>query len=140
VERQSHAAQGREAAVTGEVIGFRCGEHGTVAGVVSWPKSIHDDVYQVLSTYPEHKLDQRQHESRRKSIVGGESAALAISSISATIPSRSVSSRPDRRSLGLIFSQISMATSPVICSKIVEQYTIYNIAIWCCHKKPLDHA
>jgi hypothetical protein len=76
VERQSHAAQGREAAVTGEVIGFHRGEYGTAVGIVYRPEFIPGDVHQVLSTHPEHKLDRRRHESRRKSVVGGESAAL----------------------------------------------------------------
>jgi hypothetical protein len=50
----------------------------TVAGIFYRPEFIPGDVHQVLSTYPEHKLDQRRHESRRKSVVDGESAALAV--------------------------------------------------------------
>jgi hypothetical protein len=78
VERWSHAAQGREAAVTGEVIRSHRGEHATAAGIVYRPKFIPDDVHRVLSTHPEHRLDRRQHESRRKSVVGDEAAALAV--------------------------------------------------------------
>jgi hypothetical protein len=92
-----------------------------------------------LSTYPEYKSGHRWHKSSRRDVAGGEAVALAISSISAIVPSRSVSGRPDRALWSSIFSQIHMATWSTLCSKIVEQYTIYNIAIWCCHKKPLDH-
>jgi hypothetical protein len=63
--------------VTDEVIGFHRGEYGTAAGIVYRPEFIPGDVHHVLSTHPEHRLDRRQHESRRKSVVGGEVAVLA---------------------------------------------------------------
>ena len=78
MERQSHAAKGREAAVTDEVIGFHRGEYGTAAGIVYRPEFIPGDVHRVLSTHPEHILDRRRHESRRNSVVGDEAAALAV--------------------------------------------------------------
>jgi hypothetical protein len=34
VESESHAAHGQEAAVTGGLIGFHRGEHGTAAGIL----------------------------------------------------------------------------------------------------------
>jgi hypothetical protein len=71
-------AQGRATAVTGVLIGFHRGEHGTAAGIVYRPEFIPGDVHRVLSTHPEHKLDRRWHESRQKSIVGCEAAALAV--------------------------------------------------------------
>jgi hypothetical protein len=49
-----------------------------VAGIFYRPEFIPGDVHLVLSTYPEHKLDQQRHESRRKSVADGESAALAV--------------------------------------------------------------
>jgi hypothetical protein len=50
----------------------------TVAGIYYRLEFIPGEVHQVLSTHPEHELDRRRHESRRKSVVGGESAALAV--------------------------------------------------------------
>jgi hypothetical protein len=78
VERQGHAAQGREAAVTGKVIGFYHGEYGTTTGIVYRPEFIPGDVHRVLSTHPENRLDRRRHESWWNSIVGDEAAALAV--------------------------------------------------------------
>jgi hypothetical protein len=73
-----YVAQGRATAVTGVLIGFHRGEHGTAAGIVYRPEFIPGDLHRVLSTHPEHKLDRRQHESRRKSVIGGEAVALAV--------------------------------------------------------------
>jgi hypothetical protein len=43
VEVPGHTARGRKAAVTSILIRFRCGELGTVVGVVYWPGLIHGD-------------------------------------------------------------------------------------------------
>jgi hypothetical protein len=78
VEVLRHVAQGRKAAFTGVPIDFHRGVPSTVARIVYPSKFIPGDIHRVLSTHPEHKLDRRRHESRRKSVVGGEAAALAV--------------------------------------------------------------
>jgi hypothetical protein len=39
-----HAAQGRKAAITGDLILIHRGERGTVAGIIYWPEVIHGGV------------------------------------------------------------------------------------------------
>jgi hypothetical protein len=78
VAKLGHAAQGREAVITGVLIGFHRGEHGTTAGIVYRLKFIPDDVHRVLSSHPEHKVGRRSHKSRRQSVAGGEATALAV--------------------------------------------------------------
>jgi hypothetical protein len=77
VEVHGHAVQGWEAVITGVLIGFHRGEHGTAAGIVYRPEFIPGDVHRVLSTHPEHKVGRRLHESWRQSVAGGEATALA---------------------------------------------------------------
>ena len=78
VKRLGHAAQGREAAVDGEPIGFPPRQLCTVVGFTFPAGLIHGNVHQVLSTYPKLKLDRRRHESRRKSVAGGKSSRTGV--------------------------------------------------------------
>ena len=94
----------------------------------------------MLSIRPGHESRRRQHESRRREPSAVRTAVLAISSITVTVPSQSVCSRPDRPFLNMIFSQISMATSPVICSNIVELQTSYKFIIAAVGRFLLDHS
>jgi hypothetical protein len=48
-------------------------------------------------------------------------------------------SQPDSRCLGQVFSQFSMATQPMLCSKVVALQTIFTFAIASLVKFPLDH-
>jgi hypothetical protein len=58
VERYKHAARGREAAVTGVLIGFHYSEPGTAAGFIYWPKLSTAMIFtrlQVLSSRSGHE-------------------------------------------------------------------------------------
>ena len=44
MEVPGHVAQGRKAAVTGDLILIHRGERGTVAGIIYWPELIHSGV------------------------------------------------------------------------------------------------
>jgi hypothetical protein len=81
VERLSHAAHGREAAVTGEPIGLHRDKLVRWSDLFYRPDLSTAVIFpgpRALSTHPEHNLDWRQHESWRREVVGGEYAALAI--------------------------------------------------------------
>jgi hypothetical protein len=47
--------------------------------------------------------------------------------------------QPDSRCLGQIFSQFSMATQPILYSKVVALLTIFTFVISSLVKFPLDH-
>jgi hypothetical protein len=47
------------------------------------------------------------------------------------------SNEPDSPIWSQVFSRFLMITHTKLCSKVVKQYDIYNIAIWCCPKRPL---
>jgi hypothetical protein len=67
VEVLRHVAQGRKAAITGEVIRFYRGVCGTVAGFVYWPELSTARTLtqsQALSTCSEHESLRCRHESR----------------------------------------------------------------------------
>jgi hypothetical protein len=78
VAKLGHAAQGREAVITGVLISFHRSEHGTAAEIIYRSEFIPGDVHRVLSSHPEHKVGRRSHESRRQSVAGGEATALAV--------------------------------------------------------------
>jgi hypothetical protein len=67
VEVLRHVAQGRKAAITGEVIRFYRGVCGTVAEFVYWPELSTARTLtqsQALSTCSEHESLRCRHESR----------------------------------------------------------------------------
>jgi hypothetical protein len=79
VEGLSHAAHGREAAVTGVLIEFRRGDACTVAGLVysrSYPRR---GYLRDSERYPVTREceSQRRQRSRRK-VISGEDPALAV--------------------------------------------------------------
>jgi hypothetical protein len=59
--------------------------------------------------------------------------------ISSTVPWDMFIGRSDRQSLGLIFSQIHIATRPDLCSKIVNLHTSYKFVMGIMPKLALDH-
>jgi hypothetical protein len=67
-------------------------------------------------------------------------AALAVWSPTVTIPWHIFISRPDRALWSTIFSQISMATSPSLCIKVVVLHTSYKLTIGIKLSWALDHA
>jgi hypothetical protein len=73
-------------------------------------------------------------------VVDGEDSALVISSITVTVPSQSVCSRPDRPFLNMIFSQTCMATHTKLCSKVIELLTSYKFVIDAMGRFMLDHS
>jgi hypothetical protein len=105
------------------------GDELRLAGVVSSSPVVKIFNPATLSNYPEYKVNRRSHESRRQSVAGGKVAALASWSISATVLSGSLFSRPDRAPWSTFFSQISMATSPSLCIKLVVLHTSYKSTI-----------
>jgi hypothetical protein len=90
VESESHAAHGREAAVTGGLIGFHRGEHGTAAGILYWPGLIHGgDIYVTPSLSAAHdaRIMAIQQQSRRK-VTGDEQGGepVIFFSLELTVP------------------------------------------------------
>jgi hypothetical protein len=70
----------------------------------------------MLSIHPRHESGRRRHESRRGS--SAVSGAVDLIFIRHCTMGCSISA-PDSQSLSMIFSQISMATYPSLCSKVV---------------------
>jgi hypothetical protein len=88
VEMPRHAAQGRKAAVTGELIRLHRGECGTIDGIVYWPELSTSTTFTrpwALSDQPEHESKRRRHESRRRDRRRRETE-LAVWSTSDTVP------------------------------------------------------
>jgi hypothetical protein len=133
VERLSHAAHGREAVVTGELIRFGCRARGEVRRESSeWSPAHRRRGFLPGGTY----LMATAHESQRPAISGDGPPATSkgggvqdLLQLTGTVPLEAPIQLPDRASSCHIFSDFQMATHPVTYSKVVELYTIYNSTI-----------
>jgi hypothetical protein len=90
----------------------------------SYPQ-VHGFYLAALSGHRRRESQRRWRESRRRSVVGGEdSRAGGLIRCRHFTMGNGIQST-DRASLSLIFSQISIATYPRFCSKVVVYYTIF---------------
>jgi hypothetical protein len=140
VARLRHAVQGRKTAVIDILIGFHRGELGTAAGVVYWP-SLSPVTYS--GCYPLAPSTNWNDDDTNRG--GDRSSAVKLLRWQSdpqpgTVPWQMAFSWSDRPSWDRFFSQIHMATQPMLCSNIVGLQTSYNFAISCSHKKSLDLA
>ena len=128
--KQSHAAQGREAAVTGEAIrASRKAEEEDDGESPEWRpahgrwRSFTPQGYPLATSA---NPDGGSTNLRVGGVAGSEQAMLAVWSTSATVPSENWFRAPDRRSWSWIFSQFSMVTHTKLCSKVIELPTSYK--------------
>ena len=83
----------------------------------------------------EHESRRRSKSRRKDHRRRGDASAIYFSHCTIAI----FFSQPDSRCLRQIFSQFSMATQPMLCSKVVALQTIFTFAIASLVKFPLDH-
>jgi hypothetical protein len=129
VERQSHAAQGREAAVHRRANLHQPQNKGaTTVSHRSYPQPSSDNLAD-LSSYWRRESQRQRRESLRREVAGGEDPTLAVWSLSGYSTIEVGFSWPDSQCLGLICSQIPIVTYSMLCSKVRELQTSNNSTI-----------
>jgi hypothetical protein len=133
VERLSHAAHGREAVVTGELIRFGCRARGGstmgVIGVESSSPAARIFTGRDLSDGHGARITATGNQRRRATGDEQKGGFQDLLQLTGTVPSEPPIQLLDRASLSHFFSDFQMATHPVTYSKVVELYTIYNSTI-----------
>jgi hypothetical protein len=90
---------------------------------IRWPRRTNRD---------ERRSTVRDHRRRAK---GWDLLQLPV-----TVPWQALHQSPDNQSWSWVSSRFPITTPTKICSKVVKQHALYNLAIWCCPKKPLHLA
>jgi hypothetical protein len=140
VERLSHAAHGREVAVTGEPIvpaAKRKWRPRWVTGVTSSARAVKIFYPERLSTSHERESGRRQHESRRRSSAVSWAGVLIRS---ATVPWNSSFRWTNSPICRAIYSHFCVITWSTLFSKVIVLRSSYNIVIAILSKFLLNHA
>jgi hypothetical protein len=141
--KQSHAAQGRATAVLRRAYLLKPqsrgydGSHRSGVQRMGGRRSFYPAA---LSNHPGTNPDVGDTNHGGGSRRRWRFPALAIWSGSGTVPWESSFSAPDSQVLGQFSSQISMATSPSLCIKVVVLHTSYKSTIGIKLSWALDHA
>jgi hypothetical protein len=114
--KQSHTAQGREAAVTGVLIGFHRDNSVRWSDLFFRPDLSTTTWFRASLDQPEHESRHRRHESRWQVTGGDNSCAGDLISLVALYHGECSIKQPDRTTLGPNFSRFSMVPSPNLCS------------------------